>query len=395
MGNNIKKLLLIIVISNFIFASESEKDSTESSNFFINYWNSLVHDSHDVSEPQFLAYPTLAFTPETSWEIGVSNLYIYYANQDTTNRLSEIAGFTFYTLENQFGAWFDHALYSDKDKWFFLGRIRTQSFPLLYWGIGMDTPDEQLGYLETRQITIRERILHKVRKNFFIGLELDFQFLDDVTHNIDDVELPTGVSEQQFKDDVRSFTRGIDGSTNFGWGLGIVYDNRHNVLNVRDGFFSELAILHYDKNVFSEFDFTLFSMDTRYFTPFNRTNVFAAQVISQFNVGHVPFNQLALMGGESIMRGYYLGRYRDHNQIATQMELRFLPIDLGFSKRFGATVFGSSGSVFNESINDVVFDGGAGLRFLIFPKKDVFVRFDVAYTSDGDLGYYLWLGEAF
>lgn len=391
--HKIRYILIIVFFS--IIAFSSEKDSTENHNFIYRYFDNLINDKHDVSEPQFLAYPTLAFTPETSWEIGLSSLYIYYANNDTNNRLSEITGFTFYTLENQFGAWFDHAFYTDKDDWFFLGRIRAQSFPLLYWGIGMDTPDEQLGYLETRQFTIRERVLRKVRKNFFIGLELDLQFLDDVTHNVDEVELPEGQTKEVFKQDVRSFTRGIDGSTNFGWGFGVVYDNRHNVLNVRDGFFSELAVLHYDKNVFSQFDFTFLSMDTRYFTPFGKSNVFAAQAISQFNIGHVPFNQLSLMGGESMMRGYYLGRYRDHNQIAAQSELRFLPIDLGFTKRLGATVFGSTGTVFKNNINDVVFAGGVGLRFLIFPKKDVFVRFDVAYTTDETIGYYLWLGEAF
>ena len=32
-------------------------------------------------------YPTLAFSPETSWEIGVSSLYIYSANRDLKNRL--------------------------------------------------------------------------------------------------------------------------------------------------------------------------------------------------------------------------------------------------------------------------------------------------------------------
>ncbi len=99
------------------------------------YINSIINDTSDISKPQFLIYPTLAYAPETSWEIGLSSLYVYYQNRDTTNRLSEISGFSFFTLENQYGFWFEHALYSDQDKWFFLGDIKIQSFPIYYHGI--------------------------------------------------------------------------------------------------------------------------------------------------------------------------------------------------------------------------------------------------------------------
>ncbi|MDZ7845791.1 MAG: hypothetical protein U5L96_02865 [Owenweeksia sp.] len=104
----------------------------EEPGIFRRYLYSLLNDTGDVAEPRFLVYPTLAFAPETSWEIGLSSLYVYYAKRDTSNRLSEVSGFTFYTLENQYGLWFDHALYSDQNKWFFLGRLRYQSFPCFF-----------------------------------------------------------------------------------------------------------------------------------------------------------------------------------------------------------------------------------------------------------------------
>jgi hypothetical protein len=107
---------------------------------------------------------------------------------------------------------------------------------------------------------------------------------------------------------------------------------------------------------------------------------------------------MVLMGGESLMRGYYLGRYRDQNQLASQLEYRFLPLPLGFSNRIGAAVFGGAGTVFNHqegiSGEDFVFSGGAGLRFLLFPKRDIYTRLDVAFTKEGS-GFYLFIGEAF
>jgi hypothetical protein len=38
--------------------------------------------------------------------------------------------------------------------------------------------------------------------------------------------------------------------------------------------------------------------------------------------------------------------------------------------------------------------GGLGVRFLLFPGKDIYTRFDVAFTNEG-VGYYLFIGEAF
>lgn len=293
--------------------------------FLKRYINSLVNDTNDISKPQLLIYPTVAYAPETSLEIGFNSLLVYYAKRDTNNRLSEINGFTFLTLKNQYGLWFDHALYNDQDKWFFLGKIRLQSFPLYYHGIGLETPEEHLAIVDANQILIKERVLRKLRKNLFLGLEFDYQRLSQVefkpTEENISLDLPIGAK----------------GGANLGTGLGLVYDNRHNVLNVRKGFFSEIAYLRYFKGL-STFDFHTVFSDTRFFHPIGKNNVLALHLIGQFNGGEVPFNQLALMGGESIMRGYYTGRYRDRNQIAAQAEIRFLPLPLGFTKRIGAAI---------------------------------------------------------
>lgn len=356
-----------------------------SQSFARKYINGILNDTSDISKPQFLVYPTLAFAPETSWEIGFSSLLVYYAKRDTTNRLSEISGFTFVTLENQYGIWFDHAIYSDQNKWFFLGRIRLQSFPLKYHGIGMDTPEDYLALVDANQIMIKERVLREVKQNLYFGLEADF-------HRISRVDFQPSAEAPEF-----DLPLGYTGSTNLGLGLGLVYDDRHNVLNVRKGRFSELALLRYFP-AFSDFGFNTIISDTRIFQPIGKNNVLAWQLLGQFNSGDVPFNQLALMGGDSMMRGYYLGRFRDNNQLATQVEFRMLPLPLGFSKRIGAAVFAGTATVFPDfsksAIHKVVWSAGGGLRFLLFPKKDIYTRFDVAFTQEGT-GYYLFIGEAF
>jgi hemolysin activation/secretion protein len=126
--------------------------------------------------------------------------------------------------------------------------------------------------------------------------------------------------------------------------------------------------------------------------------VIAAQIFGEFNTGNVPFNHLALLGGESLMRGYYLGRYRDKNQMAAQVEFRLLPLPLSFTERIGAAVFAGTGQVFSTqdhiNINNTLWTAGAGLRFLIFKNKDIWTRLDFALTNEGS-GIYFFIGEAF
>lgn len=351
--------------------------------FVKRYVNKIINDTTDIREPQFLAYPTLAFAPETSWEIGLSSLFVYYAKRDTTNRLSEINGFTFYTLRRQYGAFFDHALYTHQNRYAFLGRIRYQNFPLLYFGIGPNTPAEFEARVDARLLNIKERALKRIGKNIFTGVEVDFQRLSSVAF------VPHGQA---------SVTRplGHEGSANLGLGAGILYDDRHNVLNVRKGAFAELALLHYNRAWGSDFGFTTILSDNRWYKSLNSRNVLALQAFGQFSIGQPPFNQLALLGGESLMRGYYTGRFRDRNQLAAQAEFRMLPFS--FAKRWGAAVFGGTGTVFNRfgnlSLRNFVVAGGAGLRFLLFPKKDIYTRLDFALTREGS-GLYIFIGEAF
>lgn len=380
------KKAYILLVSGFCILCFAHFQEGKAQSFASRYINGILNDTSDISRPQFLMYPTLAYAPETSWEIGFSTLYVYYAERDTTNRLSEINGFTFFTLENQYGLWFDHALYSPGNKWFFLGRLRIQSFPLLYYGIGKNSPSEYIARVDANQIWIKERILRQIKNNLFFGAEVDFQRLSRVSF------VPSGKNQDM------DLPLGHEGSSNLGFGLGLVYDNRHNVLNVRHGLFSELAVFRYNPFWQSDYHFTSVISDNRIYRPIGKNNVFAAQLLGHFNNGQVPFNQLSLMGGESLMRGYYTGRYRDRNQLSGQAEIRFLPFPLGFTDRIGGAVFAGAGQVFPDirgfNMRKFVWSAGGGIRFLLFPKKDIYTRLDLAITQEGT-GFYFFIGEAF
>jgi len=355
----------------------------QSDNLVKRYLNNVLSESGDPSAPKLINYPTIAYAPETSWELGVSSLYVYSANRDLSNRLSEIKAFTFYTLKNQYGFWLDHALYTDENKWFFYGRARYQSFPLFYYGIGRETPSEHIALIDGEYTLFRERLLRETLPSLYFGLELDYQGLNRVNY-IDtetDFELPEV---------------GAMGSNNLGIGLGLLYNNIHNAMNPREGLYSEWAFMNYNTAAGSDYNMTTYVIDNRIYRPVKENTVFAAQVYGQFTSGNAPFNMLALMGGESLMRGYYLGRYRDKNLVAGQVEYRILPFE--FSKRWGASVFLAAGQVYGDEYgfnwDQFLPTGGAGIRYLIFPEKDIYTRIDISFTEEGR-GVYFFIGEAF
>lgn len=366
-------LLFILNFNLFSLKSQSWLDT-----YLENFGSEELNDG----KPNFLVYPTIAFSPETKWEFGLSSLYLYYAKNDTNNRLSEISAFGFYTLENQYGLWLDHANYGDQDKTMLLGRLRYQVFPLFYHGIGQNSPSEPLALVDANYLLLKEHFLRRIKGYWYGGLYTDLQYL--------------ARSNFIWQEEVGILPAGAEGSFNFGLGLSLVYDSRHNVLNVRDGAFAELSFLNYHPNTGSQFRFNSVLSDNRWYKSFGSNQVLALQALGQFTSGQAPFHMMALLGGESIMRGYYYGRYRANNLLAAQVEYRILPF--GFSKRWGATAFVSSGSVYqswNElALNKMLLTGGAGLRFLIFPKKDIYTRLDFAFTKEGP-GIYFFIGEAF
>ncbi len=376
-------LLTLGAFSSVTAQQEQQEQEGEPRSFIRRYLDNVIGESGDPAAPKFIHYPTLSFSPETNWEFGVSSLFVYSANRDLTNRLSELKAFTFYTLENQYGLTLEHALYTDRNKWFFYGATRFQSFPMFYYGVGRESPSEVQAVIDGQYTTIRERILRETWPSVYMGLELNFQ----------------GLRRTEYLNTAAGFTPpevGRNGSNNFGLGFGVLYDNIHNAMNPREGLYSEWAFLSYGSELGSDFSFTSWITDNRVYVPVGEHNILAAQLYGEFTAGNPPFNMLALMGGSSLMRGYYRGRYRDRNLVAGQVEFRILPFP--FSKRFGASVFLATGQVYGDdhafSWQHFLPTGGAGGRFLLFPDKDIYTRLDLALTREGR-GYYFSIGEAF
>jgi Omp85 superfamily domain len=374
---------LVLVLCYLPIASGVAAQQRDTTSLFNRVVARFTHDNRPPDRPRLLLYPTVGFSPETNLELGVAASVLFHAKNDyERNRLSEITAFGFVTLRSQYGLWLDNAVYGNRDRWLLLGRGRIQYFPLLYYGIGSSAPEDDPVVVNGVYALLRERIFRQIKGNWFAGPQFDVQFLSQVNFG---GEQPT-----------RPLPTGADGSGNLALGVGVAYDSRPNMLNTREGWFAELSWLRYSRSWGSDYTFDNFSAELRRYHRMDKSSVLAWQLSGSVVQGEAPFNMLSLMGNEMLMRGYYTGRYRDKHYYAAQAEYRWLPFP--FSKYLGGAVFAGLGTVapsFGDlSFGQVKWSGGAGIRYLIFPKKDIFVRLDVGFTREST-GFYIFTGESF
>ena len=373
----------LIILWMLLYLGTSLSAQTEKETRLNRFLTGLTQDDRPPERPRLLIYPSVGYAPETSMDVSLFSAVYFHAKNDLQqNRLSEIKAIAFFTLRSQYGLWVENTVNTDKDRWLLYGRARLQYFPMYYYGIGPEAPKADPMVVEGNQILIRQRAFRRVLGYWFAGLRVDLQQLGRVNFGGDH---PT-----------RPLPLGANGSVNFGLGPSVVFDSRSNMLNARKGWFYDFSWLHYNHGLASDYNMEVFSADLRHYQSLNSRMVLAFQLSGNAVQGNAPFNMLNLMGNEMIMRGYYTGRFRDRHYYAAQAEFRCLPFP--FSHRIGGTVFLSAGEVSpmleSLSARQIRLAGGVGLRYLIFPKKDVFVRLDAGFTREG-MGVYFFTGEAF
>lgn len=156
----------------------------------------------------------------------------------------------------------------------------------------------------------------------------------------------------------------------------------------------QLFSQHYFKQWGSRYPFSGQKLDARYYQLLAPNWIQAHQFFVQNLNGDPPFYQLAQMGGNDLLRGYYKGRYRDRKMMIVQTETRYR-----FSKYWNLAVFGGLGNVsrvWSELPDEAMKPSyGTGVRYQISPKQKINVRLDVGWGDDqGGPQIYLYVMEA-
>ncbi|GAG89968.1 unnamed protein product, partial [marine sediment metagenome] len=186
---------------------------------------------------------------------------------------------------------------------------------------------------------------------------------------------------------------GVDGGTSTGIGFAAIYDSRDNRYNAYKGSFISLKTMTFPSFMGKPYLFSSYTSDVRkYFNPWYK-HVIALQVRTSYRTGDIPFYELALLGGENQMQGYYKGALRDKALIDGQVEYR-MPV----WKTFGITGWLGTGRV-GKNFADLSLDGlwlsyGFGLRIKVDSEHNTNLRFDFGFGPNGIHWFYIDFAEA-
>lgn len=337
-------------------------------------------DSIVVKQFHLSGFPVVYYSPETKLAYGVLGIIAFRNLQYRQKYPSQVQLGAAYTTNKQLLLYMPFRVYACKDHLAFYGELGYYKYSYYFYGIGNNQAPDYKELYKVNYPRVRLNLLTGIHSKLYIGLRYWYE-------NYSIVEKEAG---KQLATDLT--ITGSSGGVTSGVGPVINIDTRDNLFSPSHGWFLDAGFQFYSKSTGSTFHYNRFSFDLSKYYAVGKKSVIAANLFTDVVEGNAPFNQLALLGGNKKMRGYYEGRYRDKDLVELGLEYRF-PV----YRRFGAVVFYNAGAVdntINHIVEHVVESYGLGLRYLLNKKDKINLRFDAAYGYNSS-GYYFTIGEAF
>lgn len=258
-------------------------------------------------------------------------------------------------------------------------KINLSTFSTSYWGMGYanaDNDDNETDYRRNR-INAMARFMVKLAPNTYIGPFVNYRVTQASDVNEDFSYLWQGQDKT-----IHTYTAG----------LSFTYDSRDFMLNASKGVFVQIDQT-FTPRCFGNGKYN-FSTTEATFATYGKLwkgAILAGELHGQFNYGHIPWSQLATVGSNDRMRGYYEGRYNDNNVIEGQVELR-----QHIKGRNGVVAWVALANAFpnfkNIAWRYTLPNAGVGYRWEF--KKRINIRVDYGFTRNGG-GFIFNINEAF
>jgi hypothetical protein len=379
-----KKLLAILIIISITERSQSAFGQ----NIIPKFIRKMYFERDTSKRSSFVLLPVLSSAPETGIEIGGAALYSFYTDTlHPETRVSNIYAYATITAKGQNRLNLSTNNWSSQNKYHYVATLNFINFPADFYGIGNNTSKVNADIVGEKRYKLSFEGEKLVAKNLYLGFATggyNYAYRDDVAGGI-------------FSTDPTIQDR--DGGSLVFIGPSLIFDSRNNVTYTTKGAIIN-ASFNLQKGIFGNNSYTGGLLDIRYsqFIPLSKKFVLGLDIQDQSLTGNQsPFYLLPQMGNDEIMRGYYKGRYRDRNLIASQAELRYR-----ITERFGMVGFVGAGEVFNSAFSFAQLkpNYGGGARYFFDIEKGLSIRIDYGFgqqptNEKRESGLYVALGQAF
>ena len=340
--------------------------------------NKKVRDS--TKNFQLTALPVLFFLPETGFGYGALGLSTFrLKGEPKESRPSSVQlGITF-TSRNQLLFFMPFEIYSDNEKWRFIGELGYYEYFYNFYGRGVNSQAEDLETYDADFPRLRFSALREVLPGISVGMGYEFD-----GYNVINLK-PNGLLDN-------SNEIGKEGGRVSNLGLIAFYDTRDNIFFPTKGFFLQTSAFTAMEFLGSSFSYSKLEIDARYYKQLKGNHILAGNVFLSTRSKNTPFLDLNSLGTRRT-RGHNARRFQDNTELSAAVEYRF-PI----AGRFGGVLFGSTGTV-SPTLGEAFSSGyknaiGTGLRYIVNKKEGTRIRVDYGISGEGGQ-FYFTINEAF
>lgn len=348
----------------------------------------LSNEKDTTRSASFLPIPVAGYSQEKGFEFGVGAIYAFFVDKkDTLNRSSTLTTTLTYSTKKTYNLSLSADVWTKANQTHLMGELKIRKIPFNFYGIGNNTIKSDEDQLERNEFKTLLEAEKRIVGSWYSGVSLGY---DD--YRIKD-KISGGVFSQ-LTDPNRA------GSNALFIGLSETFDNRNSNNYPTRGTFARLTYQYAPKlSRTANFHGSQLVADIRGFISLSQSFVLAIQgYYATIQSNSTPFYRLQQLGSDERMRGYYSGRYRDENQLSSQIELRYR-----YNNRFGAVAFVGAGTVFGFSkfnMNQFKPNYGGGLRYFFDAAKGLSLRVDYGLgekrnNEKRQAGLYISLAEAF
>ena len=357
----------------------------------LSFSQSVDFDSSAVNKPDtlairgvdWLAYPYIFYSPETSLAFGGGGIVYFKLYEDPKARSSSITPSFYYTINGQYDITIIPELFLLEDNLKIWSKLNYSSYFDRYYGIGNQTVEiENDQYLQDNiqaQVKLQPKLFDD-RLNLGINYEIRNMSVVDKKGN-------------PFLEQDTTLV-GSEGGLTSGLGLAVAWDTRDNNFFPSRGGYYEAYTSNFFDVIGSDFNYSKTVIDIRQYMNITSDHVLAMQGYLLSEGGSPPFYDLGLLGGSKLMRGTIMGRYRDKTYYVIQSEYRMPQLVW----RFGLILFAGIGdvapSVGRITVSTVKPTYGFGIRFRFDELEKVDIRMDVGFGK-GSNGIYFDINQAF
>ena len=331
---------------------------------------------------KIIPVPIISYSSDAGNTFGLAKNNIINFKKDTISKPSKVSAVVTFSSKGRVNASVATEMIFNENRNIVIGYVNYRKQPEYLFGIGNDVKREDIESVQYERIKFFATFQWRIKEHFYVGIPIDIGYFFNIKPD-------SGNNSFLVKNNVP----GLSGGFAAGTGLAASYDTRGNRYNPKGGVYV-MAILAFHPNFLSAYNFTHFEFDARkYFNPWLK-HIIAVQATTTSTPGNTPYYELAQLGGEKQMRGYYMGAYRDKVLVDAQVEYR-LPI----WNIFGAVAWLGTGRVAtsygNLDLTGWKLSYGWGIRIRVDSKNDTNLRIDFGYGPNGIRGGYFSFAEAF